>query len=666
MLTRSTIARLPTLCLLVVACSETSQPASDAGRPDATPPASCPPQCQEKGLQLCAVDSAGRCVECLKDNHCAGNPSALGNRCDRERSLCRCASGDDCAGNANGSLCHPGALVCSCESDTDCAPPRRCVGSLGGARVCRLLADPGAATPTCATDADCQTGSTCHPVHKQCACAADADCTHKPRTKCALPYAAADYRQCREPCKTDADCDFAESLSRCDPATQTCVQCTSDSECTDETGKRCHPSRGTCVECTTDGDCTAGANKRCLVAEGRCVACTSDADCAGQEGAPRCLVASGTCGCATDGDCKGNVSGPHCDATLQRCGCLADSECTTAPYTVCSLLSPASSQRRCQKPCGQDSDCPSGMICHPSDKSCVVCTTDGDCSGPLPRCLTGPGRCVECLVHADCASPLAPYCSANSCQACTSDQHCATSPEGTRCRGGICSCDKDADCAGLYSRGPRCDTQAGRCQCAFDTDCKGNRHGPVCSWATGASCSCKTDAQCTVPPYTTCSPAFSNASWSFCQTSCLTPGSCPAGLRCKLSAQRCVSCLSNVDCTSSYLARCDLAKNTCELCQSDADCSHFSFAGYYPKVCLPNAGWCVECLSDADCGPADFGGRCFLPFHWCVCATDADCVAQERGHTCDTLMQTCGCHTDQDCPGGRSCSGKYNGLSYCL
>lgn len=80
----------------------------------------------EVACKLGATWRDHRCVECLEDADCTGNPRALGPRCSTQQNLCYCAEAGDCANNGNGHLCLPSQAYCGCEQPTDCPDGDTC------------------------------------------------------------------------------------------------------------------------------------------------------------------------------------------------------------------------------------------------------------------------------------------------------------------------------------------------------------------------------------------------------------------------------------------------------------------------------------------------------------------------------------------------------------
>ena len=607
----------------------------------------CEPRCLEVGK--CAAVTTGtaeQCVDCLEDRHCRGNPLAFGPTCDVSSSRCVCASDAECAGNRNGGQCDDVVRRCHCDQDSDCLPGLRCAGQYLSTRICVA------------------------------------------------------------PCRSDDDCPD-RTAPHCDVASGDCLACVTSNHCEDSPeGTRCE-----------DHQC----------------ACETDADCKGSyPWGNRCRTGAGWCGCEADADCTDNPNGPKC-ADNNRCTCDKDSDCTRPPYTDCALPHGQASYMHCQRPCTADADCagkgslgacaggtcveciddahcPSAYspYCDAQRKACVECTTDAHCSGSW--CDAETGWCVQCTTDADCSSSsVGPWCRDGRCE-CETDADCSKSPDGSKCTYWYCGCDGDADCTDPSTSKCRA---SGRCGCEVDANCNKDPNGSKCN--LDGSCGCETDAQCTIAPYTICpqADAYSSYLYLYCQEPCASDADCADKWsqlnRCKLGDARCVQCLGDGDCNSSYSKYCLLASNSCVECRSDLDCSGGSrplclvstgkcvscssdqdcaksedgkacdaASGQctcrtdadcaslpFKKVCDPTAG-CRECRVDSDCGPASLGNKCGTS-SWsdgtCECGTDEDCASNVTGHKCN--WQICSCVTNADCPPPRKCTGYYFSVAIC-
>ncbi len=634
------------LTLVVTACSDDSSPATDSGpqvehpklgdgthpildgrSPDLAP-GICDPSCLAADLSLCVKSpSEGRCVECLEDKHCTGNPGALGTRCDKARGFCICDEDKECQGNLRGPFCDHENQICTCKQDGDCkAPFDICVG--GDLHTCR---------PPCKSNADCGTYPTCDLGTGKCIT-----------------------------CKSDGDC-FKNALAKhCDTIIGQCVACTSDAHC-GPGAPRC--SKGSCVECKAPSDCATSPNGSACN-QNRCT-CNGAAECATAAWGKKCLtgLAWQRCGCSANADCAGAPAGATCYQPLGWCSCASDAECTAQPLTRCAFPSDLAEYQQCQQPCSGDPDCQqrswngvNAGLKHCSDGRCVTCTADADCTADPARklCQTSLGRCVACKTGADCGG-LTPLCDAASgtCVECLGSPDCAAHPNGSVCSNQRCGCAGDPDCAAVTSWGKKC-LPAGsqqRCGCAADGECAGQATGPTC-YTTFQKCSCSSNAQCTQAPWSSCGLPYAGAGYQYCQKPCTGDPECLhlPGLK-KCSGGRCVACTADTDCSAGK-PYCSSALGLCVGCKTGADCSKEEWA----KLCDPGSG-CVECVASSDCTVDTLGKTCSKGS--CVCASDPDCAANLSGKRCSADVKACTCSTDGDCLPPRKCTGVFLSAKIC-
>lgn len=134
------------------------------------------------------------------------------------------------------------------------------------------------------------------------------------------------------------------------------------------------------------------------------VYCTKDADCAGAT--PVCDVPHNSCVAGS----SGGEGGLPVDAAVGEGGALD----LAAPDLAAA--------------CHVSLDCPVTMpVC--TAGACGPCTLDGACAGraTTPRCLLGPGACVECLTAGDCVSRnLACDTTKHQCGPCSANGDCAS------------------------------------------------------------------------------------------------------------------------------------------------------------------------------------------------------------------------------------------------
>ncbi len=265
----------------------------------------------------------------------------------------------------------------------------------------------------------------------------------------------------RVSCSVPADCSDVLAAPVCDPASKTCVECLTDSQC---------PASEVCGH-----DMFCRGTKPCATSE----------DCE-----PIYSCGGGTCNldpgrCQADGDCK-SPSEPRCDSQTLTCvQCVVSADCGDGQYCAADACQACSEDD--PNHCGTPSSVP----------GCAVCSDGTTCSN---------GSCV-CTSDASCGDGQ--YCSEGACHPCSSTDadHCGTttSPPGCMvcmgltptCSDGTCFCASDADCGpGRYCSG-------GACQSCSQTDpnhCGTATSAAGCSVCSGETRSC-TLGYCTPPGF---------------------------------------------------------------------------------------------------------------------------------------------------------------------
>jgi MYXO-CTERM domain-containing protein len=383
--------------------------------------------------------------------------------------------------------------------------------------------------------------------------------------------------------------------------------CEGDSACSTFPATPACGSSGLCAICSaTNATACTGATPVCDVATSSCVGCLTNANCAGAT--PICNAATLSCrACNSNNDCGGAT--PYCDdlAGSARLG------------------------------------------------TCVSCIADANCPPSTPRCALTSNSCVQCLSGADCGGDT-PVCSGGTCTACASDADCTSTPATPACEvwGGCgqCSATNGTQCTGGDAV---CDFPTGTCvACEFNSDCAGST--PTCNATTHTCDPCATNADCA-----------NNPSGPACVTSGMKVGSCvvcevnsdctsTAAPVCDTTANTCVQCLSNTDCSGSRPV-CDTTSNLCVACQSSSDC------GGATPVCNTATSTCQPCQNDyaatnpgplscptaalPACEPAGspLAGQCGV----CSSVNDTQCATIPATPVCVAASATCGCTVDADC-----------------
>ena len=202
-------------------------------------------------------------------------------------------------------------------------------GTLGAVSACGP-STPATQAQTCISDDDCELGTVCILMKKECQAVACNFCITGQ-----ICYTSDDGSQsCSKPeCTNSSQCSGEESC-----VAGACIEesCTDKSDCPE--GQVCDAFSGICKQppetCSTDFDCPAG------------LVCKEDGSCAP--------------GCATDSDCSDVMT--YCNEASKLCepGCRTDASC--AADQVCN------SDRQCE--CDQ-SKCPANFFCDDSTNACV-------------------------------------------------------------------------------------------------------------------------------------------------------------------------------------------------------------------------------------------------------------------------------------------------------
>ena len=500
-----------------------------------------------------------------------------------------------------------GTLVCTsavCDADNLCgyAVGHGPCTAANGAVLCRsgACSVDGTCRPSagCNLDADCSGGNWCEISTRSC--------KSKLANGTDLPSDAPHTSP-----KLDGKCTAAAATLVC----QSAVCDSGDDQCGYAVGSGpCTAANGANV--CRSGECSS--NGLCQPADG----CNVDADC----GAGKwCNEGTNVCRLQLDNGTDIPVDGPHVNPELDG-KCTEDAGALVCLSGVCDTKDDRCGLSNGVGPCTQAtaaSVCRSGLC--GSNKLCVGCSKDGDCSAGTPICNLTTGLCGECSDSTQC-SGTKPICDAAqaSCVACNGDFGSKTSHRcevaaapvcfGTGSKLGQCgTCSKDADCAG--HTGTVCETASGACVsgCTRDSDCSTDQ------WCDDGAARCVTKldngkplpseptrvAQCTTAVgAAVCASGVCDASDDTCG---YAPGSGP--------------CADPDQCRS---ASCDEDTKTCRggACSSDADCSKKEYCGDDGtcKLLLPTGS---TCSSSSQCQTHDCYKR--------VCSS---LVAQGQGVAC--------------------------------
>ncbi|MCB9739810.1 MAG: hypothetical protein H6747_11120, partial [Deltaproteobacteria bacterium] len=489
-------------------------------------------------------------------------------------------------------------------------------------------------------------------------------------------------------CSSDQDCDHSGDTlclaTRCDAASRACITRPQNNTAACEDGDPC-----TIGDACKDGACVAGPGNAC--------ACKADADCE-DDGDP--CTGEATCDKSTWPWSCATTPAPTCDADLGPCQIGA---CDSKTGGCVAESAPDGTSCDDGDACTVGDACAAGQCAAGSTNVCT-CSTDADCKddGDLcngapycdksdpgkPVCKPNPGTVVSC--PADAGKP----CQAFQCQpttglcvlvatdqgkACDDGDACSKGEvcQGGLCGGGadICTCSKDADCAGkddgdLCNGTPFCNLQTGSCETnpktkvvcptVGDTACSKN----ACIPATGA-CSPlpteKAELVCDLGDADTCRWAAKpvgapKGATPACDDGdpCTASDGCQGGA-CTGGTFVC-SCNSDADCAGQddgnlcngvpYCDKNDPQGPTCKpnpasvvTCPSvdDTDC--------LVAQCQPKSGLCAPapqpvgtpCEDGNACTKSDFcsGGQCLAGVQTCACQSNADCLGEDDGDLCN-------------------------------
>jgi len=211
--------------------------------------------------------SAGICVQCVNDSTCRSD-SNCGAYCNSQ-GLCQ-SSSLNCLLNSSQSHCKITTGQCvQCLSNNHCSYPNPYCGSDNNCKPCLL-------------DSHCRNVTNCN-----------ANCTNSTCTS--VPPVL--------------NCNTIDNTFKCDVGRAQCLQCLSDSDCTNiSESPYCYTQFGTCNPCAISDQCRSDQNCNSVCAEvllGNTTYCTdSHLDCTTNPQLPYCSRTLGTCcECRSDSNC---------------------------------------------------------------------------------------------------------------------------------------------------------------------------------------------------------------------------------------------------------------------------------------------------------------------------------------------------------------------------
>jgi Cys-rich repeat protein len=373
------------------------------------------------------------CVQCLTNADCDNDYIF----CNGEEicSFGECGSmGTPCSGST--SKCNEDTDQCvACLNNSDCPEGDFCTGdpTCSGSNVCGYSGDPCIAT-----------GQLCNQTGSECVNPAE--------------------------CAINSDCEDLDGLfCNGQPICTTVYTCgTSGTPCSGETPE-CLEATDECVECVTDDNCTTELP---FCVENACVECEIPADCPDDSlycnGGPSCTA--NVCGFAGTPPCSGGT--PECLEGSDTCvECVSDDNCTG--FCVGNV---------CVE-CEEDANCYDDIFCNGVESCAAGACVDGPgdpCTFLGLVCDEDSTGCVGCLTNADCAEGEICDAESDSCEAssgCTSNDNCTDDLFCT----GVESCVAGACVAGPgdpCKAGETCDEQKEECVsavvCETDADCAGD------------------------------------------------------------------------------------------------------------------------------------------------------------------------------------------------
>lgn len=272
-------------------------------------------------------------------------------------------------------------------------------------------------------------------------------------------------------------CDGACTTDKpvCLTATDTCVQCDSEDDCTGADKTRCDAATNTCVQCTETTDCTSPDAARCDA--GTCAECETNADCAHITGKNVCDTDAGKCV-----ECTGT--------DFESCGTDAGTQLVCDSLSNTCTNHKAASAGLCQ-PCVTDAQCAPGELCvlqkfQDQDVGYFCFWKQGAGEGNAPTDCTVTGRPYFAILAnqtsidgatADVCGMRASTCIARNQY---SDKDCATGGAADDSKCGFAP-GQDSKCVKVGSAQFRCTTAClGNDDCLPNIACDGAAATPVC------------------------------------------------------------------------------------------------------------------------------------------------------------------------------------------
>ncbi len=306
--------------------------------------------CDTANGEVCSNNS---CVigsgYCTTDTDCNGNETCESNSCTPLSCTgCQTASNHQCVNSCGGSTPYCSGTTCvectnnaNCDSDEVCSSGSCQNLSCSGCQIAsnhQCVNSCGGSTPYCsgATCVQCTSSSHCSGSTPYCSGNNCVECTNNTHCPDGEECRSGSCRAIAGYCSSDSQCAGDEECVSNSCRTLSCSGCdvASNHSCVSSCGGSTpYCSGSTCVECTSNANCSAG--EECSSGSCRAISgyCTSDSNCAGDE---ECVSNSCTslscsgCDVASNHSCVSSCGGstPYCSG-ITCVECVLDSHCNS-------------------------------------------------------------------------------------------------------------------------------------------------------------------------------------------------------------------------------------------------------------------------------------------------------------------------------------------------
>ncbi|HXT97489.1 MAG TPA: hypothetical protein VN853_14400 [Polyangia bacterium] len=486
-----------------------------------TPAQSCAPY-------LCGSSAACK-TSCTSDTDCASGNSCVNGSCGKKPIGAPCSAAADCNSGfcAQGTCCMTACtgLCQSCDVGGSAGVCTNVPAGQDPLQQCALASDSCGTDGLCDGNGGCQS----YPSTTSCGMDACANGIETPGPRCdgvgdcvtGTPQSCGAYvcgtnGDCKTSCATDADCASGTTCNGticCMPGN--CAggalgaTCTGPGDCASgfcQQGVCCASScTGTCQSCALTGSAGTCTNvpvnqdplAQCAV-QGP-AGCGTNGNC---DGAGKCqLYAAGT-SCAPGTCSAGSATAPRTCDGAGTCSAATPSNC--APY-ACNAAGTA-----CNTTCASNTDCAATATCNTTTRSCGLSPNGATCTGGT---TCNSGICAQGIC---CATTCTSICS--SCDVSGSLGTCVAVPAGldplAQCSdAGFATCGTNGFCNGSGA----CQKYAAGTGCA-PAACAGSTLTPAAS--------CDGNGTCATPATSSCAPYV--CATAACKTTCASNADCVA------------------------------------------------------------------------------------------------------------------------------------------